>query len=128
MQAPRAVRKRPVEVTAIRWNGLNTEQVKAFVGERQQHGEAAVPAGTGECGFLLGREISAFRSARGEAAVFDRFHDWVPLRLGDWIIRGVRGEFYPCEPEAFAASYEFVDESGSGLPSAAESKSSEVMM
>lgn len=110
MQKPRTARKLPVEVTAIRWNGLNTEQVKAFVGERQQYGDEAVRSGTGECGFLLGREISGFRSASGEAAVFDRFHGWVPLRLGDWIIRGVRGEFYPCDPEAFAASYEFVDE------------------
>ena len=25
---------------------------------------------------------------------------------GDWIIRGVKGEFYPCKPDAFAASYE----------------------
>ena len=127
MQEPRTVRKRPVEVTAIRWNGLNTEQVKAFVGERQQHGDAPVPADTGECGFLLGREISVFRSTRGEAAVFDRFHDWVPLRLGDWIIRGVRDEFYPCDPAAFAASYEFVEEP-EDRPGAAASKSAGVMM
>lgn len=26
--------------------------------------------------------------------------------LGDWIIRGVRGEFYPCKPEIFDATYE----------------------
>ena len=25
---------------------------------------------------------------------------------GDWIIRGVAGEFYPCKPEIFAATYE----------------------
>jgi hypothetical protein len=25
---------------------------------------------------------------------------------GDWIIRGVRGEFYPCRPDIFAATYE----------------------
>ena len=25
---------------------------------------------------------------------------------GDWIIRGVRGELYPCKPEIFAATYE----------------------
>ena len=24
----------------------------------------------------------------------------------DWIIRGVRGEFYPCKPDIFAESYE----------------------
>lgn len=25
---------------------------------------------------------------------------------GDWIIRGVKGEFYPCKPEIFYATYE----------------------
>jgi len=25
---------------------------------------------------------------------------------GDWIIRGLRGEFYPCKPDVFAAKYE----------------------
>lgn len=25
---------------------------------------------------------------------------------GDWIIKGVKGEFYPCKPEIFAATYD----------------------
>lgn len=25
---------------------------------------------------------------------------------GDWVIRGVAGEFYPCKPDIFAATYE----------------------
>lgn len=25
---------------------------------------------------------------------------------GDWIIRGVRGELYPCKPDIFAVTYE----------------------
>ena len=29
--------------------------------------------------------------------------------LGDWIIRGVKGEFYPCKPDIFAATYEPVE-------------------
>lgn len=28
---------------------------------------------------------------------------------GDWIIKGVAGEFYPCKPEIFAATYEPVN-------------------
>lgn len=27
---------------------------------------------------------------------------------GDWIIRGVKGELYPCKPDIFAATYEEV--------------------
>jgi hypothetical protein len=32
---------------------------------------------------------------------------------GDYIIRGVQGEFYPCKPDIFEATYETVD--GEGL-------------
>ena len=27
---------------------------------------------------------------------------------GDWIIKGIQGEFYPCKPDIFAATYEVV--------------------
>lgn len=30
--------------------------------------------------------------------------------LGDWIIKGVRGEFYPCREEIFYETYEEVNE------------------
>lgn len=26
--------------------------------------------------------------------------------VGDWLIRGVKGELYPCKPDIFAATYE----------------------
>jgi hypothetical protein len=29
---------------------------------------------------------------------------------GDWIIKGVKGEFYPCKPDIFAATYDPVIE------------------
>lgn len=28
--------------------------------------------------------------------------------LGDWVIKGVKGEFYPCKPDIFAATYDAV--------------------
>lgn len=28
---------------------------------------------------------------------------------GDWVIRGVAGEFYPCKPDIFEATYEAVE-------------------
>jgi hypothetical protein len=28
--------------------------------------------------------------------------------VGDWIIKGVAGEFYPCKPDIFAATYDAV--------------------
>lgn len=30
-------------------------------------------------------------------------------RPGDWIIRGVKGELYPCKPDIFAATYELAE-------------------
>lgn len=30
----------------------------------------------------------------------------VLARPGDWIIRGVKGEYYPCKPDIFAATYD----------------------
>jgi hypothetical protein len=29
--------------------------------------------------------------------------------FGDWIIKGIQGEFYPCKPDIFEATYEPVD-------------------
>lgn len=35
---------------------------------------------------------------------------------GDWIIRGVKGELYPCKPDIFAATYEPADATASAGP------------
>jgi hypothetical protein len=42
---------------------------------------------------------------------------WIPTKEGlmlgtegDWIIRGIQGELYPCKPDIFAATYEAVQE------------------
>lgn len=32
------------------------------------------------------------------------------VTFGDWIIRGVKGELYPCKPDIFAESYQPVEE------------------
>ncbi len=29
--------------------------------------------------------------------------------IGDWIIKGIKGEFYPCKPDIFTATYEKVE-------------------
>jgi hypothetical protein len=40
----------------------------------------------------------------------DTLEGTVTASDGDWIIKGVKGEFYPCKPDIFAASYD-VEES-----------------
>ena len=46
------------------------------------------------------------RDGRMVIATLEGGH-WVDV--GDWIIRGVHGEFYPCKPGIFAKTYEPVD-------------------
>jgi hypothetical protein len=36
---------------------------------------------------------------------------------GDWIIRGVKGEFYPCKPDIFAATYEALEKTSQQMES-----------
>ena len=36
------------------------------------------------------------------------------VSVGDWIIKGVKGEFYPCKPDIFAVTYEAVEEVARG--------------
>ena len=45
-----------------------------------------------------------------------RDHGWIDtleaghnVCPGDWIIKGVKGEFYPCKPDIFALTYESAD-------------------
>ncbi|TWS25565.1 hypothetical protein FK530_22870 [Tsukamurella conjunctivitidis] len=52
-------------------------------------------------------EVVERRDGGFDAVVYDRLHGtWVNVRKGDWIIRGVEGEFYPCREDVFAATYE----------------------
>ena len=61
-------------------------------------------------GAKIHRLLSPTGSAPPQWQVFDELHQtWVNFDLGDWIIKGVKGEFYPCKPDVFAATYEPVD-------------------
>ena len=44
-----------------------------------------------------------------EALVIDTLEGEMLCQFGDWIIKGVKGEFYPCKPDIFAATYEAVE-------------------
>ncbi|WP_372699394.1 hypothetical protein [Arthrobacter sp. JSM 101049] len=47
------------------------------------------------------------RDGRMMIATLEGYHH---ANLGDWIIQGVQGEFYPCKPDIFEATYEAVEE------------------
>ena len=71
--------------------------------------------------FLAWAEAVGFKgwaSGRDETLEIETFEGTMVAQPGDWIIRGVAGEFYPCKPGIFAATYEAVDaaESSQGRP------------
>ncbi len=39
----------------------------------------------------------------------DTLEGTMRANVGDWIIKGIRGEVYPCKPDIFAATYERAD-------------------
>jgi hypothetical protein len=89
-------RTKPFEIEAVLWNGWNVSEVKQFVGYRDN----------GECFFLLPDEIWG---EWDEPHIYDYLQDtWVTVNQGDYIIKGSKGEFYPCDGEVFHAKYERV--------------------
>ena len=79
-------RKKPVVIEAMQYTGRNALAIMAW---------AQLPEITEN--FTGGLEIET-REGTMHADV------------GDWVIRGVKGEFYPCKPDIFAATYEPVEE------------------
>ena len=45
------------------------------------------------------------RTIREAHILIETLEGTVTAQLGDWIIKGVKGEFYPCKPDIFAATY-----------------------
>ena len=75
--------KKPVEIEAVQWNGENTEEVLEFTNHAAifEDGELQIPTLEGT----------------------------MTASAGDYIIKGVKGEFYPCKPDIFKATYAGVE-------------------
>jgi hypothetical protein len=89
-------RKKPVVIEAIQFNNLNRYEIEAFMGEGanlhyQLESETAYEAGQGAPIFSL-----TIPTLEGDMKAMPN----------DWIIKGIKGEFYPCKPDIFANSYE----------------------
>lgn len=84
-------RKRPVTVEAARWDGTfqGADRVIAWAIERG--------AGPGMRYVQLGPSID-----------IPTLEGVMLASPGDWVIRGVKGEFYPCKPDIFEATHEEV--------------------
>lgn len=88
-------RKRPVEIDAIQFTGHNHAAIQSFTGP-------SLFSGVDDEDRVDDPEIVA--------EVWDKLHaTWVGVKADQWIIRGVQGEFYPCDPDVFHATYEPVE-------------------
>jgi len=96
------VRKRPVEVEAMLWDGTE---------------EGSIPiihwAGTFGTVITYEEDIDPDGGEDGEGRYLGTFHltirtmeGWMVARPGYWIIKGVENEFYGCEPKIFDKTYE----------------------
>lgn len=95
MSIPKTFRKKPVHVKAIEFNGNNIGQVHKFV-----HGESPQKYFSSAPHFLIHTLEGTMKAEKG-----------------DYVIQGVAGEFYPCKPDIFAATYEEIDQDGTRVNS-----------
>jgi hypothetical protein len=73
-------RKKPIVIDAIQFNGENQDEIKALIGDNVFDYET----------YMIIRTLEGDMRAE----------------INDWIIKGVGGEFYPCKPRIFEATYE----------------------
>ena len=78
----RAYRKKPVVVEAVQWTGENHAEMCEFI------------------------DSEAFDFTPRIELVIHTLEGDHHASLGDYIIKGVNGEFYPCKPDIFAKTYE----------------------
>lgn len=90
-------RKKPVVIEAKQWNGENADEIQTFLFDGNQH--------------------AAHGWVKGQYVEIGTLEGLMVASIGDWIIKGVAGEFYPCKPEIFAATYDEVPQApNSTLP------------
>jgi hypothetical protein len=81
-------RKKPVVIDAILWDGDNYDEVMVFT--------------KGNAGNIT--------DLRGDTIVVKTLEGDMKAPKGNWILKGVAGEFYPCDPEIFDRTYVQVPE------------------
>jgi hypothetical protein len=91
MSEPKTFRKKPVEIEAVQFDHSNGGVIAKWCGGRNRFEEkASDPTDVAEW-----IDIPTLEGV-------------MRASLGDWIIRGVQGEFYPCKPDIFEKTYDAV--------------------
>jgi hypothetical protein len=88
---PIKFRKKPVVIEAMQLDG-QTVAVAKWLAEHHQSFRSDTDS------FDARKDVLHIPTLEGE----------MTASPGDWIIRGVQGEFYPCKPDIFDATYEAV--------------------
>lgn len=86
-------RKKPVVIDAVQLQRGNLKDVETFLAGREM---PELYAGGEEFSINWGNSEVTITTLEGV----------MTARPGDWIIRGVKGELYPCKPDIFAETYE----------------------
>ena len=79
---------------------------KPVVIEAAQLPPAGVDAPQELVDFLHSMDREWEQSDRDGSIIIHTLEGDMTASPGDWIIKGVQGEFYPCKPDIFAATYE----------------------
>lgn len=85
-------RKKPVVIEARQWTGANFDELFKW--------------GSPEGGLRDAKIVHAGNGSDPTKLTITTLEGNHIANVGDWIIKGVAGEFYPCKPEIFAKTYE----------------------
>lgn len=91
-------RKKPVVIEAIHWDGQNVAEILDLLGDEmlpEAPDDPYVTPGLGHSPAFGTLDIPTLEGT-------------MTANPGDWIIKGVQGELYPCKPDIFEATYEEV--------------------
>jgi hypothetical protein len=87
-------RKKPVVIEAIQWDGRNFDDIMKFMQENN--------------GNKVAYEDAEERALKTKEIFIRTLEGVMSASKGDYIIKGIKGEFYPCKPDIFEATYEKV--------------------
>jgi len=88
--------KKPVTIEFIEWTGRNLFDVITFTQGKQDLRHPRAADGWDDYVNLVRQEGLIIKTLEGQHIA----------SIGDMIIKGVSGEFYPCKPDIFALTYD----------------------
>ena len=96
-------RKKPVIVEALQWNGNNVIDIYNFLEDKNVETQYEVNS-EGKNFYI---DFSRGQCVTGDLMI-KTLEGTMKADIGDYIIKGVNGEFYPCKPDIFEKTYEEV--------------------